>query len=86
MFDEPNAAMTRGPIGQSTEAEFGPPTQSPRNGSETKLKHATRSLLCADMVDEHDLAARPDHPHEFIESGLRLGHRSNDELSHHDIE
>ncbi len=38
------------------------------------------------MIEEHDLASRLDHARELVERGLRIRHRRDHELRHHDIE
>src|SRR5262245_16882236 len=86
VFDEPYAAVTHGPGGKPAEAKFGPPAESSRDWGEAKLKHATRTVLGANMIDEHDLAAGPGHTNEFVERGLRLRHRRDNELGYHHIE
>src|SRR5512137_902634 len=78
--------MACSPVSEPAEAEFGPPAKPPSDRSEAKLKHATWACLRADMIDEHDLAAGPDYPCEFVKGGFRFGHRSNDELSDDDVE
>src|SRR5262249_28477427 len=73
MLDEPHAAVARGPLSKPAEAKFGPPTESSRDRSEAQLKYATRAVLRADMVDEHDLATRPGDANEFAQRGLGFG-------------
>ena len=40
----------------------------------------------ADVIDQHDFAARPDDAHELVERRFRMRHRGDDILRHHHVE
>src|SRR5262245_13590203 len=86
VLDQPYSAMTSSPLGQPAKTEFRTPAEFSGYRRETDFECATRSALRADVIDEHDLAAGPDHAHEFIERGFGLWHGGNDKLCHHDVE
>ena len=56
----------------------------------TGAKHcsnsAARAAFRADMIDQHDLAARLEHARKLVERRFRVGHRGDDILRHHDVE
>ena len=85
VLDQSHATVTLGPIGQPSEAEFGPPAESARYWRKADFECTTRPRLCADMIDQYDLTAWPYDTREFVERGFGLRHRRDDELCHDDI-
>ena len=81
-----HTAVALGPVAQAAEAEFRPPAEPARNRRKADLERAARALLCADVIDQDDFAARADHARKFVERRFRIGHRGYDELRHHHIE
>src|SRR5450759_1225966 len=66
-FDHAHSAMALGPVGERPKAEFRPPAEPARQRRETSFEQAARAGFGADMIDQHDLAARPDDARAFIE-------------------
>src|SRR5262249_22861728 len=85
MLDQPPPAMTPSPLGKAAKTKFRPPAESSRDRRKTDLEDPTRARLRADVVDEHNLAARPGHAREFIERGFRFWHGSDDKLRDHNV-
>src|SRR5262245_7685759 len=85
VLDQPYSTMTLSPVGQPAKTKFRTPAKFPGYRRETDFKGATRPTLSADVIDEHDLAAGPDHAHEFIERSFRFWHGGDDKLRDHDV-
>ena len=86
VFDNPHTPMAACPAGEARKAEFRPPAELARKRGKANLEHATRAGLRPDVIDEHDLAARPYYARELIERSLGIGHCRNDKLRHHHVE
>ena len=80
------AAVTLRPIGQTAEAEFRPPAQPARDWRKADLERAARTGFGADVIDQDDLAAGPDHARELVERRFGIRHRRDHKLRDHDIE
>ena len=68
------------------EAEFRPPAEPARDRRKPLLEQAARARFGADVVDQHDLAARLEYAGELVERCFRIGHRGDDVLRHHHVE
>src|SRR5258708_6417116 len=75
-----------GPGVEPCKREFHPPAEMADQGSKAALIEASQPGFGAKVIDEHDLASRLDHAGELVERGLRIRHRGDHELRHHDIE
>src|SRR6266404_4676621 len=75
-----------GPGVEPCKREFHPPAEMADQGSKAALIEASQPGFGAKVIDEHDLASRLDHARELVERGLRIRHRRDHELRHHDIE
>src|SRR5262249_9543038 len=85
VLDQPHSAMTLSPVGQPPKPEFRTPAEFPGYRRETNFKRSPRLALRADMIEENDLAAGPDHAHEFIERGFGFWYGGDDKLRHHNV-
>ena len=79
-------AVALRPVGEPLVGKFRPPAEPARDRRETLLEQPARAAFRADVVDQDDLAAGPDHAREFVEGLLRMRHRRDDELRHHHVE
>jgi len=66
-LDDAHGAVAHGPVGQPLEGKFRPPAKPSRNRRKGLLEHAAQTALGADVVDQHDLAARPGDARELVE-------------------
>ena len=74
------------PARQPRPGKFRPPAEPARHRRERQFEGAPHALFRADVIDQHDLAARPHHAREFVERGFRIGHGGDDILRHHHVE
>src|SRR3974390_827507 len=85
-FDHAHAAVTLGPGCSAAKAEFRPPTEPARQRREANLEQLPWPVFGADMVDQNDLATRPDDTRKLVERSFRIGHRGDDELRHYHVD
>ena len=71
VLDQSHATVTLGPIGQPSEAEFGPPAESARYRRKADFECTTRPRLRADMIDQYNLTAWPYDTREIRRVWLR---------------
>ncbi len=75
-----------GPSVEPSKREFRTPAEMADEGRKAALVDAPQPGLGAEVIDQYDLASRFDHAGELVEGGLRIRHRGDHELRHHDIE
>src|SRR5215475_6459619 len=75
-----------GPGLEPCKRKLHPPAKMADQRSKAALVDASKPGFGAKVVDQHDLASRLDHAGELVERSLRIRHRRDHELRHHDIE
>ena len=61
----------RSPLRQPVPAELGPPAEPTGDRREPAFERGAQAGLGAEMIYQDDLAARPQHAHEFIQRRFR---------------